>query len=458
MLLGRYKAGRAQGGKPTIALLDREFMRDYGRYIALLEPAGEDEFLFLFTGTDVPNDDGRSAASRTTAGITPASAQLFRLGCREALARRTAICISHQTGRDSRVHRWECLFLPLEDGEERTMVAAFCIPRQDKHEVYRAIIDAMPHAMLVVAPLHDEQGEIIDAAIVMSNSAAKMLAEAGAEGPPAGSTLRHVIAAGLPLGSWERHHDALRNGKEQIFDFHHRTDEEARWFQIHASPLSDGLLISIIDITRLKRACLEIEHQRKILVEEVEQRRNLEKELWALAHLDPLTGLPNRRAFGEQAVIRLAAAQTVHQPCAAVTIDIDHFKRVNDAYGHSAGDAVLRHVAGLIKAPLRPESDLVARMGGEEFVILLPGTGAEAAMAFAERLRRQVEEAPLTFEGQEIRTTISLGIALNRKSSNLEDLIHRADRALYTAKRSGRNKVATELDAGSATPEFTEAA
>ena len=200
----------------------------------------------------------------------------------------------------------------------------------------------------------------------------------------------------------------------------------------------EAALPSLDDVARLDL--------RKKMMDEMEQRRGLEQELWALAHLDPLTGLPNRRAFRDSALLKLAESQTGHRPCAIVTIDIDHFKRVNDVYGHGAGDTVLRRVADIIKAPLRPNTDIGARMGGEEFVVLLPDTDTESAIAFAEKLRRRVEQTVVVIGENEVRPTISLGVAMNRKSTDLDDLIDRADRALYTAKRTGRNKVATEID------------
>ena len=158
------------------------------------------------------------------------------------------------------------------------------------------------------------------------------------------------------------------------------------------------------------------------------------------------------------ALLKLAESQTAHRPCAIITIDIDHFKRVNDAYGHGAGDTVLRRVADIIKAPLRPNTDIGARMGGEEFTVLLPDTDTESAIAFAEKLRRRVEQTVVVVGENEIRPTISLGVALNRKTADLDDLIDRADRALYTAKRTGRNKVATEVDVQAGAPASKNAA
>lgn len=439
-------------------MLDRDVMKEYGKNLVVIEPVGDQEFAFLYAGAEIPNHGSESLRAKTTAMIAPATGALFRLGCSEAIATGDAVCVNHQSSGEGKVHRWECLFLPLEDGEGHPMIGVLCMPRELKHEFYRAILDTMPHAVVVVSPVRDENNEIVDADIIASNAKALELVGESSQDDLHGRTIRHAFADGSALGPWDRHLAVLRSGKAQVFDFHHRTETNSQWFQMHAAPLREGLAISLIDISEIKRGFLEIEHQKKMLLDEMEQRRGLEQELWALAHLDPLTTLPNRRAFRDAAMLKLAEAQTAHRPCAVVAIDIDHFKRINDAYGHGAGDTVLRRVADIIKAPLRPDADIAARMGGEEFTVLLPDTDAEAAMAFAEKLRRRVEQTVVVAGDSEIRATISLGIAMNRKTSNLDDLINRADRALYTAKRSGRNKVATEIDVQAAAKDSTEAA
>jgi two-component system cell cycle response regulator len=134
-------------------------------------------------------------------------------------------------------------------------------------------------------------------------------------------------------------------------------------------------------------------------------------------------------------------------------LDIDHFKKINDTYGHPAGDDVLREFAGRIGRNLR-NFDLAGRIGGEEFVAILPDTGIETAMAVAERLRGQIAGAPMTAKGVEgpIPVTTSLGVTIaSDPGESVDDLIGRADRALYAAKRNGRNRVEVEL-AGGAEP------
>lgn len=445
-LLRRYRAERDSGSEATIAMFDREIMRVYGANLVLLEQAGQGEFTFLYAGAQVPDDAGAALKARTTSDIDAASAELYRLGCAEAERAGDAICINHQSGMNAMTHRWECLFLPMLDGESQRIFAALCVPREPKFEFYRALIDALPNGAIAAIPIRDENNEITDAAIIAANARAVEMTGRSSLDELLDSTLAHAFGERIDANGWDRNFSVLRNGKAQVFDYHYHGEQGSRWFQIHSTPIRDGILISLTEISDMKRAFLEVEHQKKMLIDEMEQRRGLEQELWALAHLDPLTGLPNRRAFRDAAMLKLAEAQTAHRPCAIVTIDIDHFKRVNDLYGHGAGDTVLRRVADIIKAPLRPNTDIGARMGGEEFTVLLPDTDADAAVAFAEKLRRRVEQTVVIVGEHEIRPTISLGVALNRKSADLDDLIDRADRALYAAKRNGRNKVTTELE------------
>lgn len=169
------------------------------------------------------------------------------------------------------------------------------------------------------------------------------------------------------------------------------------------------------------------------------------RELEALAGLarrDALTGLPNRRAFDEALARELARADRGGAPLAVVALDVDHFKRVNDAHGHAAGDAALRAVAERARGALRA-GDLLARVGGEEFGALLPGAALADAREVAERIRAAVEAAPVpvTAASVPLRLTVSLGCAARVSGEAAAALVGRADARLYDAKRGGRNRV-----------------
>lgn len=156
---------------------------------------------------------------------------------------------------------------------------------------------------------------------------------------------------------------------------------------------------------------------------------------------DHLTGVANRRAFFEAAELELQRNGHAPRPTALVLLDADHFKRINDRHGHAGGDAVLRRLGQLLAATFR-QVDVVARVGGEEFAVLLPSSDADAAVAVAERLRRLVAGRPVAYDGADIAFTISAGVAAcDGEALGLDVLMKRADQALYAAKAAGRNRV-----------------
>jgi diguanylate cyclase (GGDEF)-like protein/PAS domain S-box-containing protein len=158
---------------------------------------------------------------------------------------------------------------------------------------------------------------------------------------------------------------------------------------------------------------------------------------------DHLTGIANRRTFFEAAELELARWKRLPRPLSLVLFDADHFKHINDSHGHPAGDSVLRHLAASLTATFR-DCDLVARIGGEEFAVLLPSTTQEQAVLVAERLLRAVKSGVVEVDGVQIRYTVSGGAAtMNVSIIGLDDLMKRADQALYAAKHSGRNRVAS---------------
>jgi two-component system, cell cycle response regulator len=175
-----------------------------------------------------------------------------------------------------------------------------------------------------------------------------------------------------------------------------------------------------------------------------ELHREVEKknrQLEELALTDALTGLPNRRAFEDWATRAFQAAERHGFAFWLVMADIDHFKDVNDKYGHDAGDAVLRHFAGIIKSHTRG-SDICARLGGEEFVMALSHVGRDGVGTAIERIRERIDTEPYTWQGDILHVTASFGAArIHEGSGDCQRLLREADLALYTAKQRGRNRV-----------------
>jgi diguanylate cyclase (GGDEF)-like protein len=164
-------------------------------------------------------------------------------------------------------------------------------------------------------------------------------------------------------------------------------------------------------------------------------------QLQKLSSTDRLTGLYNRGHWEEALKHEYARHSRYGNDCTLIMFDIDHFKQVNDTFGHPAGDRVIQRVADVVREHVR-DSDICGRYGGEEFALLLPDTDKEGGHILAERLRASIEAMVVHHDGHPIRFTISLGVAdLQRPAADYQELTERADRALYTSKRSGRNRV-----------------
>ncbi len=174
---------------------------------------------------------------------------------------------------------------------------------------------------------------------------------------------------------------------------------------------------------------------------DITEQRRLEDQLRKLASTDMLTGLYNRRHFVAKSAQILAESQVTGFPLCMLILDVDHFKFINDTRGHAAGDAALVMVAHRCRAALRP-GDLLARFGGEEFVMLLADTSSAEALALAERLRSLIADQPLRWGDDEFFVTASIGVATaDAGTAPLDQLLENADRALYAAKNGGRNRV-----------------
>jgi diguanylate cyclase (GGDEF)-like protein len=215
-------------------------------------------------------------------------------------------------------------------------------------------------------------------------------------------------------------------------DYFLRRDGQAVPVRLSVAPVPDGgAVVVFADITTLKQMQAELRHQ---------------------ADTDALTGLANRRAFF--GALQLAGERTSRQGdrCAVLMLDLDHFKAVNDRYGHAVGDATLRCFADILRGLLRG-ADCAGRLGGEEFALLLPQTDLAGAQRLAERIRLAVADGCRVPQHPELRMTVSIGAAeLRPEDPTPEAALARADAALYRAKQGGRNRVvaAGTDDAGSA--------
>ncbi|WP_082565169.1 diguanylate cyclase [Duganella sp. Root1480D1] len=232
----------------------------------------------------------------------------------------------------------------------------------------------------------------------------------------------------------------------------HNVWELYRWQIITAGALIvfEGLLITalVLSLRSRRRAMAELAAERSSLEDRILQRTlellQANRKLEELATTDPLTGIANRRKMTEQIAQELERARRFHHPLSLLMVDIDHFKRINDTYGHEVGDQAIIQIATLLTASLRAV-DMVARFGGEEFVLLMPETHIAVAMHAAERLRELAAGLRVRTEfGAEVELTISIGVAAadpHGTPDTPSSLLVRSDKALYRAKKEGRNRV-----------------
>ncbi len=266
-----------------------------------------------------------------------------------------------------------------------------------------------------------------------------------------------MLGAGVLIGHWLGRQSAPK------------PDESAQTQQVlqHLSQLTESLSGDCSNHNRLMRAvAAEVDRLgdsadastlRQVLDELNATNRDLRIKLGQMHHelegkslevlnlvsesrTDAMTGLPNRRCFDENILHRISELSRYGGELSFVILDVDHFKKFNDTYGHLLGDAVLKAVANIMLQTVR-ESDVPTRLGGEEFGVLMPAVGLGEAARAAERLRQAIEKCSVEFEGQPLRVSASIGVTQVQAHDHPEHVIERADQALYAAKEAGRNAV-----------------
>lgn len=222
----------------------------------------------------------------------------------------------------------------------------------------------------------------------------------------------------------------LENGIPLLnkIDPYFKADGSPGWVSTNKWPMFDADGKTVVGIFGISR--------------DITESKQREDELRVMASTDFLTGVASRRTFigdVEYEIARMHRDATV--PCSILMFDLDHFKQVNDTYGHATGDEVLKHLVNLMTGEIR-KVDRIGRLGGEEFAILMPAADLSSAQIFAERLRQKVESTPMCVDGQSITVTVSIGLSeIDASDQSSSMALERIDRALYKAKNNGRNRV-----------------
>ncbi len=208
--------------------------------------------------------------------------------------------------------------------------------------------------------------------------------------------------------------------------------------EVGGKKLSKGEVASLIDNQQVKMGNVIFKYLEEGNIESASVKESYER-----SHVDPLTQIYNKRAFLNKISEIFKKASITKVNLSLIVFDLDNFKKVNDTYGHQAGDYVLRELASVVKSKLRP-SDYFSRYGGEEFTILITGGDLNIAIELAERLRQAIENHNFVFDGQLLEVTISAGVScLEPGMESWEDLFEKADKASYKSKQNGKNQVST---------------
>ena len=438
-LLARYRSLPLEHRLPAYRNFNPECLSEHASNLAIVEPVGEGDYLYVHYGRAIFETSGVEMLGSRVSQWTSEVGRFFCAAYDRACTELRPVYTVHRAHHAIRVHLWERLVMPTRTDDGSLRLVVFNKPREYLDDLLKTVLDASPDGVLALRCMRNAEGRIEDAMVITANELA-----AGMLGHSAADLLDKPILQLVPklrgTTTWRRYVEVVETRQPLRFEVSRGHQGEKKFFDVKAIPLGDGFMVSIADVTKLKVACRELGAKNAKLSEEIRRREALECELRHLADVDALTGVASRRAF-MVAADRAMARASKRSPLAIIAIDIDHFKGINDRYGHNAGDKVLTAIGGQLTRECRA-SDTVGRLGGEEFAILLPHTTLGTAAAIAERFREQLAcmVIPLT-EATDIEVRASFGVEAFRLGDTCESLLARTDACLYSAKRTGRDRV-----------------
>jgi diguanylate cyclase (GGDEF)-like protein len=454
-LLERYAGYAMDGLGAPYAAFNLAALDQYRDNLMILAPDRAGDYAYLHYGRDISKASGFDQTGRRVGDMPPAMAIATIRNYDHALKLGAALYTVQRTAHASRASVWESLIMPVISEAGDHYILVFTKPVELREQLLAAVLDSSTDGVFAFSPVRGNDGVIEDAVITTAN-------RRGAEiiGRKIDSLINRSALQNLPIltenNLWERCVAVMNARKLDRFETDYTISGREFWFQIALTALEDGLVMTLTDVTDLKLAnlalqsraaslAIEVGRERasvQALATEITERERREIELRRMAETDPLTGLLNRRVFADGVSSAIELARSSDTALTVMVIDLDLFKSVNDTYGHATGDTVLKITAEKLGLSVRRGSDLVGRLGGEEFAICLPRAEAAHGRRIAESLRAALAGTRIpTSCGAFIRVTASFGVATLLPGEDFQTLFERADQALYAAKKAGRNCV-----------------
>lgn len=454
-LLEHYSGFAMDGLGAPYAAFNLAALDQYRDNLVILMPDKIGDYAYLHYGRDIIRASGFDMTGRRVSNLPPEMAISTIRSLDRALELGCALYIVQRTMQTTLASVWESLLLPVVTEAGDRYVTVFTKPIEFREQLLSTVLDASNDGIFALSPIRTQDNRIEDAMITTAN-------RRGAEiiGSQITKLINRSALKNLPIltenNLWERCLTVMETGQIDRFETNYTIGERQFWFQIALTGLEGGLVMTLTDVTDLKMANLALQsHTASLAIEigrerasvralstEISAREQREIELRRLAETDSLTGLLNRGTFETYVAKAMTAAQHVDAFLTVIVLDLDHFKSINDTFGHATGDIVLKATAEKLGLSVRRGSDLVGRMGGEEFAICLPRAEGAHGSRIAESLRAAIAGMQIvSHQGKIIRVTASFGVATLVPGESFRQIFARADQALYQAKKMGRNRV-----------------
>lgn len=429
----RYLAVRGSRDMPDAADMPLENFPWKKPFLMVLVPEGDGVYRYTHYGSGIVAAARFDLTGRTTAEFGGALGDFFMSVYRRSREEALPIFTIHRAVKAAAVHSWERLVLPVRHTDGQVGFLVYNRPREFEQDFLRGVLDIIPDGIIAVRALREEDFSIPDAAILSTNPAAFGLLGLSAVGVDE-MHFRDLLAAAKLLGLWPQVRAVIEERRQVETQATVQGPAGPRHMRVRIAPLGDGALLHFSDITEMVRHNLQLQTAHGLLHNELIRQEGEALRLKEAALTDPLTGVLNRRGFFEACAQKALTARDM----TLVLADADHFKSVNDRWGHGVGDTVLQSLASRLQETAQAAGGFAARLGGEEFAMLLPATLQEAAET-VESLRLRIALHPVETLLGPIAVTCSFGLA-EGNARTIDSGLAQADAALYEAKRLGRNR------------------